>query len=232
MISYYELINSFTQGNARPFNNHAFLVITNALSSITLQKQLSHISEHTLSVTVIEGDSGLEEIRSLHESLIRGDGGIRIVIIDQAHRLRVPSANALLKIIEEPPQNISFILTTPGSHHVLPTLRSRCMPVRFIEESSFYEQRIANLSSIEQLRALGLAERLLSQIDYDDDILTAHATMFRSAIPMYQMTDSPTSLMSWYDALIALARTPHNQRTATLKTALLCSIPLMSLPPK
>lgn len=55
----------------------------------------------------------------------------RIVIVDQANLLNVQTANALLKAIEEPPPETYFVLTTPGTSQLLPTLRSRVQNFNF-----------------------------------------------------------------------------------------------------
>lgn len=50
----------------------------------------------------------------------------KVVIFDAAHTLNVQSQNALLKILEEPPRSVYFILTAPSSKLLLPTVDSRC----------------------------------------------------------------------------------------------------------
>jgi len=64
---------------------------------------------------------------------VRLDAGIspfeaecKIVIFHQAHNLNVQSQNALLKILEEPPKSVYFILTAPSSKLMLQTVDSRC----------------------------------------------------------------------------------------------------------
>jgi DNA polymerase-3 subunit delta' len=63
------------------------------------------------------------------------EGGRRIFIIGEAERL-VPqessqeAANALLKLLEEPPPGSLFVLTTVDARRLLPTMRSRAVPVR------------------------------------------------------------------------------------------------------
>lgn len=54
-----------------------------------------------------------------------------ILIVDQAHRMEAPAANALLKTLEEPPPHAVLILNTPSWHALLPTIRSRCRGVPF-----------------------------------------------------------------------------------------------------
>jgi DNA polymerase-3 subunit delta' len=59
------------------------------------------------------------------------EGRRRVVIIDQADALGDASQNALLKSLEEPPPSTIFILTTSVAGALLPTVRSRCMRLRF-----------------------------------------------------------------------------------------------------
>lgn len=50
----------------------------------------------------------------------------KVVIFEQAQLLNVQSQNALLKILEEPPERVYFILTCPAANMLLPTVSSRC----------------------------------------------------------------------------------------------------------
>lgn len=54
-----------------------------------------------------------------------------LVIVPECHRLTQESANAFLKTLEEPPDNVTFILLTSMIKHVLPTIRSRCQSLDF-----------------------------------------------------------------------------------------------------
>ena len=64
----------------------------------------------------------------------------RVVILYGAHHLRAPSANALLKSLEEPP-GVLFLLTAPSAANVLPTVRSRCCayPLAPVDEAACAE---------------------------------------------------------------------------------------------
>lgn len=55
-----------------------------------------------------------------------GEGGWRIAIVDSADELNVNSANALLKILEEPPPRSLFLVVAHSPGRLLPTIRSRC----------------------------------------------------------------------------------------------------------
>ena len=61
-----------------------------------------------------------------------GEGGWRVAIVDAVDELNRAGANALLKVLEEPPERASLLLVCHSASRVLPTLRSRCcvMPMR------------------------------------------------------------------------------------------------------
>jgi DNA polymerase-3 subunit delta' len=56
--------------------------------------------------------------------------GMRVVLLAPAEALNAPAANALLKVLEEPPPRTLFVLTSDHIDDVLPTIRSRCVLVR------------------------------------------------------------------------------------------------------
>src|SRR5262249_34988955 len=56
-----------------------------------------------------------------------GEGGWRVCIVDSADELKYPEGpNALLKVLEEPPQRALFLLVSHAPGRLLPTIRSRC----------------------------------------------------------------------------------------------------------
>ena len=59
-------------------------------------------------------------------------GSRRVVILYDAQDLNPAAANALLKILEEPPEGVCFLLTAESAASVLPTVRSRCQCVRLL----------------------------------------------------------------------------------------------------
>jgi DNA polymerase-3 subunit delta' len=58
-------------------------------------------------------------------------GTRRIAVINDAQAMNEEAANSLLKTLEEPPPGSVLILLTPETEAILPTIRSRCQPVRF-----------------------------------------------------------------------------------------------------
>ncbi|WP_457624272.1 DNA polymerase III subunit delta' [Persephonella sp.] len=55
----------------------------------------------------------------------------KAVIIEKAEKMNVEASNALLKTLEEPPENSLLILTTSNQNRLLPTIVSRCKKIRF-----------------------------------------------------------------------------------------------------
>ena len=73
-------------------------------------------------------NNGVSDVRALQDEAIFSPASVkkRVYIIDEVHMLSTPAFNALLKILEEPPGHLMFILCTTELHKVLPTIISRC----------------------------------------------------------------------------------------------------------
>lgn len=78
-------------------------------------------------------NNGVDNIRLLKEEafFVPGSCKKRVYIIDEAHMLTIPAFNALLKILEEPPEHVVFILATTEVHKIPVTIRSRCQRFDF-----------------------------------------------------------------------------------------------------
>ena len=64
-------------------------------------------------------------------SLARGEGRYKVNILIDAEKMREEAANAFLKLLEEPPPQTVFLLTTNRPEQLLPTILSRCQKLRF-----------------------------------------------------------------------------------------------------
>jgi len=75
----------------------------------------------------------IELVREAHEKLLESsfEGGRRVCVVILAERLNDKTANSLLKILEEPPDGVHFVLTAERLSSVLPTIVSRSSIVRF-----------------------------------------------------------------------------------------------------
>jgi DNA polymerase-3 subunit delta' len=121
----------------------------------------------------ISADSAREVPGFLH--LTPAEGGWRVVIVDGAEDVNPQSANALLKVLEEPPARAVLILTSAAPGRLLPTIRSRCRHLAlprlsdtdllrtlalYLPELPLAErQRLAALAEGSPGRALALAEQ-------------------------------------------------------------------------
>lgn len=70
----------------------------------------------------------VDEVRKMKEffGLSAGGNGRRVVIVDSAEEMNQNAANALLKMLEEPPKNATLLLVSHQPSRLLPTIRSRC----------------------------------------------------------------------------------------------------------
>ncbi|WP_428240965.1 DNA polymerase III subunit delta' [Gynuella sp.] len=116
-----------------------------------------------LSVRVDGGASQIkvDRIRALIEfsQATAQVGHYKVIVIHECHKMNLASANALLKVLEEPPSNTFLILQTDSAEMLLPTIRSRCsvvpVPVASKEQaaewlrySSFADDRVELLLEI------------------------------------------------------------------------------------
>lgn len=98
------------------------------------------------------------------------DGGRRVVIVDAADDMNVAAANALLKVLEEPPARTTIFLITHQPARLLPTIRSRCRTLRLgalgpdelawaLDQAGFVSEETAALHGLSEGSA-GAAIRL------------------------------------------------------------------------
>ena len=103
-------------------------------------------------------NNGVDNVRDLRDDAIYTPSQVkmRVYIIDEVHMLSISAFNALLKIIEEPPEHLIFILATTELHKVPATILSRCQRFSF--------RRISQEDIAARLQYVAYQER----IDLDD----------------------------------------------------------------
>lgn len=97
---------------------------------------------------VIEMDAAsnnsVENIRQIRQEVVYAtvDVKYRVYIIDEVHMLTTSAFNALLKTLEEPPENVVFILATTEQHKIPVTILSRCLKFDFnrLSEEDLYNR--------------------------------------------------------------------------------------------
>lgn len=109
-------------------------------------------------VDVIEIDAAsnrsVEDTQKILEKIqyVPIQGKYKIYIIDEVHMLSTTAFNSLLKTLEEPPENVIFILATTESHKVLETIVSRCQRFDF--------RRITTSDIIKKLEEIAKTENI------------------------------------------------------------------------
>jgi len=105
-------------------------------------------------VIEIDGASNtsVDDIRELQRELLypASSSNYKIYIIDEVHMLSKNAFNALLKTLEEPPDNVIFIFATTEPQKVLPTIISRCQRYDF--------KRIPIASIVQRLQEISILE--------------------------------------------------------------------------
>lgn len=106
----------------------------------------------------------VEQIRELGEflSLSAALSGWRVIVIDIVDELEPSGANALLKMLEEPPANSLFFLVSHAPGRLLPTIRSRCRRLDFSSldddaMTSILEDKAPDLSAPERSRIVAMS---------------------------------------------------------------------------
>lgn len=124
---------------------------------------------NSIPIDVIEIDAAsnrtVEDAQNILEKIQYApvNGKYKIYIIDEIHMLSDKAFNALLKTLEEPPENVIFILATTEVHKVLDTIKSRCQRFDF--------RRITTEDIVKHLRDISNKEK----IKISDDALFAIA---------------------------------------------------------
>jgi len=96
---------------------------------------LSHLNDNHLAINEINGadKNGVDDVRGIIErcQVNTLDSKYRVFIIDECHQMSKPAQNAMLKLLEDPPQDTIFILCTTEEDKLLETIRSRARILRF-----------------------------------------------------------------------------------------------------
>ena len=103
-------------------------------------------------------NNGVDNIRMLRDEAVYTPASVkkRVYIIDEVHMLSMAAFNALLKILEEPPEHLIFILATTELHKVPATIMSRCQ--RFAFKRLTAQQIKARLKYVAEREKLDLTD--------------------------------------------------------------------------
>lgn len=113
-------------------------------------KSIKNIHPDIVKVT---GNTGIrsfhiDKIREIRQSayVVPNEGKYKIYILENAQNMTIPAQNALLKILEEPPNAVIFILLSKSSHELLDTIRSRCQIISFNSNGTLVNEDIYKIA--------------------------------------------------------------------------------------
>jgi len=116
------------------------------------------------------------------------EAGFRVFVLERADTMNDEAANALLKTLEEPPAYVVALLLTDRPTQVMPTIASRCQPVRFDPPApAELAERLRSLGAAPAQAdaaarlSLGDGERALALATGDGELLRGHAEAFARA---------------------------------------------------
>ena len=112
-------------------------------------------------------NNGIDNVRAIRDEAIFSPASVRmrVYIVDEVHMLSTPAFNALLKILEEPPAHLMFILATTELHKIPATILSRCQRHSFRRlTADTVAERLLRVASQEGIELLPDAARLLGRL--------------------------------------------------------------------
>lgn len=120
----------------------------------------------SLDVREINGanNKGIGDIRAIIDSatISPQELKMKIIVIDECHRLTPEANDAILKLLEEPPEYMSFILCTTESDKIIPTILSRCQ--RFNVKRLSRDEISKQIIKIAKIESIDISEDAISVI--------------------------------------------------------------------
>ena len=115
-------------------------------------------------------NGGKDEIREIAQRAILSPviGSKKIYIIDEAHGLSNPGGQAFLKLLEEPPKHVIFMLCTTDPEKMLKTNRGRCIEFRLKNPTN--QELLNNLRAIADGEKITLTDEVLKLVIEASDI--------------------------------------------------------------
>ena len=169
-----------------------------------------------LDITELDAASnnGVDSVRALREEAVYTPSVLkkRVYIIDEVHMLSTPAFNALLKILEEPPEHLVFILATTELHKVPATILSRCQRYSF--------KRILPRDIARQLRYIAGEEQIDLTPDGADILARMAGGAMRDALSLLDQCRSFEGTLS-ASAILNLLGLAGGVQTARLMELLL-----------
>ena len=209
----------------QPLNSTAACQICPACHWFTQQSHPDFKLIQPAAMTVAEGEKEkegdkkparqitIEQIRSLTDfaSLSSHQNGYRVVIIHPAEAMNNNAANALLKILEEPPKQTLIMLISHRPQRLLPTIRSRClafpMPLPSLEMAVSWLQQQKLATPMDFLAQTGFSPLLAMQLAENSQVHEQYHHFIREIsqpekVDVYALSDylkntEPVKMIHW-----------------------------------
>lgn len=161
----------------------------------------------------------------IDKSVFKPSGGkTRVFIISQAERMNQESANKLLKLLEEPPHYVLFILISSRPEQLLPTIVSRCQPIRFaLLSTDLIAERLKQYSPESDEHILLAARFARGNFFQAQKALHDSALKERrdKALNLLRFALSPQKQLELMREIETLAKQSRNEQLQTLASMLL-----------
>ena len=175
--------------------------------------------ENETTTDILEMDAasntGVEYIRDIKDEVVYAPSMTRnrVYIIDEVHMLSISAFNALLKTLEEPPDNVVFILATTEPHKIPATVLSRCQRFDF--------RRMTN--DIISDRIEYIAEQENINIDRDAAIMIARLSQggMRDAVSMLELCSGGDNQLITQNVVLSAAGVSGREQVAAMCEAAL-----------
>lgn len=143
-------------------------------------------------------NNSVDNIRQIRQEVAYStvDTKYRIYIIDEAHMLTTSAFNALLKTLEEPPENVVFILATTEQHKIPITILSRCLKFEF--------RRLSNENIINRLEYVLKNEAIEYEKKAVEYIAKLADGALRDALSILDRCQSETKNILKYDDILKI----------------------------
>lgn len=176
------------------------------------QSELIHLTAEKTTLTI-------KQVKDLSIPLSIAPRLPRIVWIEEADRLTIPAQNALLKMLEEPPEGTTFYLTCDAATSLLPTIRSRCLIITQSDPLAQTNSQV--LADLKAVMALSPGDRLTSLIKRDRTESLVWVGEIESALALHLRDRQLTSKSA--ATLAKIARLTQNLHLQLLSN---CSVSL------
>lgn len=116
---------------------------------------------------------GILEVSGINDFAFKKDSLIKLIIIQKAHLLTEEAQNAILKIVEEPPENLILSFATSNPNRLLATILSRCILIKEedLNEDLKFKEQAENFILASPLERYKIIDTMLTEDISRDDVI-------------------------------------------------------------